>query len=65
MESDILWHILFYMFCRKLVDRLESLRRLASGNGLSECVLCGDSFGISVFGKSSYRCADCKKVKVV
>ncbi|OXA64450.1 Rab effector Noc2 [Folsomia candida] len=45
----------------KLVDRLESLKRLASGNGVTECILCGDSFGLSVFGRSNYRCFDCKK----
>ncbi|CAG7830180.1 unnamed protein product [Allacma fusca] len=45
----------------KLVDRLESLRRLASGNGITQCVLCGDSFGLSVFGRNNYRCFDCKK----
>lgn len=49
-------------FCRKLVDRLESLKKLASGNGVTDCVLCGDSFGLSVFGRSNYRCCDCKKV---
>jgi len=56
------FHYHFLSLRRKLVDRLESLRRLASGNGVTECVLCGDSFGLSVFGRTSYRCADCEKV---
>jgi len=47
---------------RKLVDRLESLKKLAAGNGTTECILCGDSFGLSVFGRTNYKCCDCKKV---
>ena len=53
---------LFFWFYRKLVERLESLKSLASGNGITQCILCGDSFGLSVFGRNSYRCKDCKKV---
>lgn len=42
-----------------LVDRVENLRKNALGNGSSECVLCGDEFG--VFGASPAFCDDCVK----
>ncbi|CAL8134646.1 unnamed protein product [Orchesella dallaii] len=45
----------------KLVDRLESLKKLATGNGVTECILCGDTFGLSVFVRSNYKCHDCEK----
>lgn len=43
-----------------LVDRVENLRRNAIGNGSSQCVLCGDEFGI--LGASPTFCEDCAKV---
>lgn len=46
--------------CSHLVDRVENLRKNALGNGSSECVLCGDEFG--VFGASPAFCDDCVKV---
>lgn len=42
-----------------LVDRVENLRRNAIGNGSSQCVLCGDEFGI--LGASPTFCEDCAK----
>jgi hypothetical protein len=44
-----------------LVERLENMKRAAMGNGTTQCILCGDSFG--VLGSASLICHDCKKVK--
>ncbi|NXQ48549.1 DOC2B protein, partial [Catharus fuscescens] len=43
----------------RLVERLENMRRNAMGNGLSQCLLCGESLGL--LGSSSVFCQDCKK----
>ncbi|XP_059343145.1 rab effector Noc2 isoform X2 [Ammospiza nelsoni] len=44
----------------RLVERLENMRRNAMGNGLSQCLLCGEMLGL--LGSSSVFCQDCKKV---
>ncbi|KAF4518557.1 hypothetical protein B566_EDAN004301, partial [Ephemera danica] len=44
----------------RLVQRLESMKSNAMGNGTNRCVLCGDSIGI--LGASGATCRDCKKV---
>ncbi|KAA0716419.1 Rabphilin-3A Exophilin-1 [Triplophysa tibetana] len=40
-----------------LVERLENMRRSAVGNGLSQCLLCGEMLGL--LGSSSVLCLDC------
>ncbi|XP_045155632.1 rab effector Noc2 [Echinops telfairi] len=44
----------------RLVERLETMRRNVMGNGLSQCLLCGEVLGL--LGSSSVFCRDCRKV---
>ncbi|XP_045346446.1 rab effector Noc2 isoform X4 [Leopardus geoffroyi] len=44
----------------RLVERLETMRRNVMGNGLSQCLLCGEMLGF--LGSSSVFCKDCRKV---
>lgn len=46
--------------CRRLVERLENMRKNAMGNGLSQCLLCSELLGL--LGSTSVFCQDCKKV---
>lgn len=39
------------------------MRKNAMGNGLSQCLLCGEMLGL--LGSSSVFCQDCKKVGLV
>ena len=50
------------IFPRKLIDRLDNMKKHATGNGSSQCVLCADGFGM--LGTSSVSCVDCHKVNV-
>ncbi|KFV59670.1 Rab effector Noc2, partial [Tyto alba] len=43
----------------RLVERLENMRENAMGNGLSQCLLCGELLGL--LGSTSVFCQDCKK----
>ncbi|CAN8197442.1 unnamed protein product [Coccothraustes coccothraustes] len=43
----------------RLVERLENMRKNAMGNGLSQCLLCGELLGL--LGSSSVFCQDCRK----
>ncbi|VTJ55163.1 Hypothetical predicted protein [Marmota monax] len=43
----------------RLVERLETMRRNVMGNGLSQCLLCGEVLGF--LGSSSVFCKDCRK----
>ncbi|XP_004635533.2 LOW QUALITY PROTEIN: rab effector Noc2 [Octodon degus] len=43
----------------RLVERLETMRRNVMGNGLSQCLLCGEVLGF--LGSSSVFCRDCRK----
>ncbi|NXS57402.1 DOC2B protein, partial [Brachypteracias leptosomus] len=43
----------------RLVERLENMRKNAMGNGLSQCLLCGEPLGL--LGSTSVFCQDCKK----
>uniref|UniRef100_A0A3B1KFR8 Rabphilin 3A-like (without C2 domains) n=1 Tax=Astyanax mexicanus TaxID=7994 RepID=A0A3B1KFR8_ASTMX len=45
----------------RLIERLENMRRSAVGNGLSQCLLCGEALGL--LGTPSVLCLDCCKVK--
>ena len=49
------------LFFRRLVDKLENMKKNALGNGASQCVLCGDEFGL--LGASPLSCNDCLKVR--
>ncbi|XP_064647761.1 rabphilin-3A-like isoform X2 [Lineus longissimus] len=42
-----------------LVEKLENMRKNAIGNGTTQCILCGDEFGL--LGASPTYCDDCKK----
>lgn len=46
-------------FDRKLVQRLDNMKKNALGNGTNRCVLCGDAFGF--LGPTALYCKDCKK----
>ncbi|KAM9320070.1 rab effector Noc2 [Gastrophryne carolinensis] len=43
----------------RLVERLENMRKNVMGNGLSQCLLCGEHLGL--LGTTSVFCQDCKK----
>ncbi|KAG9341433.1 hypothetical protein JZ751_019242 [Albula glossodonta] len=45
---------------KRLVERLENMRKSAVGNGLSQCLLCGEVLGL--LGTPSVFCQDCHKV---
>jgi hypothetical protein len=47
----------------KLIDRLDNMKKHATGNGSSQCVLCADGFGM--LGASSVSCVDCHKVNKI
>uniref|UniRef100_A0A8B9NQJ5 Rabphilin 3A n=1 Tax=Apteryx owenii TaxID=8824 RepID=A0A8B9NQJ5_APTOW len=44
---------------RRLVTRLEDMRRSVAGDGVSRCILCGEQLGLR--GSASVVCEDCKK----
>ncbi|XP_030648826.1 rab effector Noc2-like [Chanos chanos] len=48
--------------CRigRLVERLDNMRRSAVGNGMTQCLLCGEVLGL--LGTPSVLCQDCCKV---
>ncbi|EGV96734.1 rab effector Noc2 isoform X1 [Cricetulus griseus] len=43
----------------RLVERLETMQRNVMGNGLSQCLLCGEVLGF--LGSASVFCKDCRK----
>ncbi|XP_018419617.1 PREDICTED: rab effector Noc2 isoform X2 [Nanorana parkeri] len=43
----------------RLVERLENMRKNVMGNGMSQCLLCGEHLGL--LGTTSVFCQDCKK----
>ncbi|KAJ8921247.1 hypothetical protein NQ315_013719 [Exocentrus adspersus] len=44
----------------KLVERLENMRRCALGKNASQCLLCGDAFGM--LGAQKVLCVDCRRL---
>ncbi|XP_067910890.1 rabphilin-3A [Heterodontus francisci] len=44
---------------RRLVDRLDNMRKNVLGDGLSRCILCGEQLGL--LGSHTVVCEDCKK----
>lgn len=61
------WHLrnLFLTFlcplARRLMTRLEDMRRSVLGDGVNRCILCGEQLGTR--GSSCVVCEDCKKVR--
>ena len=49
--------------CRYLVERLDNMKRNVLGNGTSQCLLCGEEFGL--LGASASECEECSKVERV
>lgn len=49
------------VFCRRLMERLDNMKRSSVGNGLSQCLLCGEALGL--LGTASVLCFDCCKVQ--
>ncbi|EGT52098.1 hypothetical protein CAEBREN_32082 [Caenorhabditis brenneri] len=46
---------------RKMVDRLEKMRRRATGNGVTHCLLCHTEFGLLASKSYAAMCVDCRK----
>lgn len=46
--------------CRRLINRLDDMKKTVCGDGMSRCLLCGEQLGSP--GVSSVVCEDCKKV---
>ncbi|XP_078081086.1 rab effector Noc2-like isoform X4 [Mustelus asterias] len=44
----------------RLVERLENMKKNVMGNGLSQCLLCGELLGF--LGSTSVFCQDCRKI---
>lgn len=61
LETESTFHLTRVLCCRRLVERLETMRRNVMGNGLSQCLLCGEVLGF--LGSSSVFCKDCRKVR--
>ncbi|KJH49586.1 Rabphilin-3A effector domain protein [Dictyocaulus viviparus] len=45
----------------KMVDRLEKMRRRATGNGVTHCLLCHTEFGLLASKSYAAMCNDCRK----
>ncbi|XP_043574485.1 rab effector Noc2-like isoform X2 [Chiloscyllium plagiosum] len=43
----------------RLVERLENMKKNVMGNGLAQCLLCGELFGF--LGSTAVFCQDCRK----
>lgn len=50
----------YFLQVGRLVDRLENMRRNALGRTPSQCLLCGDHFGL--LGAQSAQCIACRKL---
>ena len=42
------------------MEKLDNMKKNAMGNGSTQCILCGDEFGL--LGASPTHCDDCKNV---
>uniref|UniRef100_A0A8W4FL15 Rabphilin 3A n=1 Tax=Sus scrofa TaxID=9823 RepID=A0A8W4FL15_PIG len=45
---------------KRLVDRLENMRKNVAGDGVNRCILCGEQLGM--LGSTCVVCEDCKKI---
>lgn len=52
--------LLPHLCSRRLVDRLENMRKSVAGDGVNRCILCGEQLGM--LGSACVVCEDCKKV---
>lgn len=61
-RRSCLTHFQMYFTCRKLVDRLDTLRNRATGNGVTQCLLCAADFGLLSSRTYGAMCQECRKV---
>ena len=59
-KKNIKVHSILTFHFRRLVEKLDNMKKNAMGNGSTQCVLCGDEFGL--LGASPTFCDDCRKV---
>ncbi|CAD5220053.1 unnamed protein product [Bursaphelenchus xylophilus] len=45
----------------KMVDRLEKMKTRASGNGVTQCLICQTEFGLLASKSYAAMCSDCRK----
>lgn len=50
----------FLIYDRRLVNRLDNMKKTVCGDGVSRCLLCGEQLG--AMGVNAVVCEDCKKV---
>lgn len=48
-----------------MVDRLEKMRSRATGNGVTQCLLCSTDFGLLASKSYAAMCMDCRKVSII
>lgn len=48
-----------------MVDRLEKMRSRATGNGVTQCLLCQTDFGLLASKSYAAMCNDCRKVSLI
>uniref|UniRef100_A0A672JRZ5 FYVE-type domain-containing protein n=1 Tax=Salarias fasciatus TaxID=181472 RepID=A0A672JRZ5_SALFA len=58
-NGDILKQALTLCCRRRLINRLDDMKKTVCGDGVSRCLLCGEQLGSP--GVSSVVCEDCKK----
>jgi hypothetical protein len=46
-----------------MVDRLEKMRARATGNGITQCLICQTEFGLLASKSYAAMCLDCRKVE--
>ena len=46
------------------MDRLDKMRRRATGNGVTHCLLCQTEFGLLASKSYAAMCSDCRKVRL-
>lgn len=46
----------------KMMDRLEKMRMRATGNGVTQCLICQTEFGLLASKSYAAMCLDCRKV---
>ena len=52
------------MVCSKMLDRVHNIQKNAVGDGINQCVLCGDCPSIWS-GSVHVTCKDCEKVSLI
>lgn len=59
-DNSCKFRMFSFWYNRRLVEKLDNMKKNAIGNGSTQCILCGDEFGL--LGASPTYCDDCKKV---